>query len=83
MITVPFAQVAAPTLELTSPEDGLSVENGAIPVRGTATDATSVSISAAYLGPPPASPHPRPPPDPAAVPASPVTLADDGTSARR
>ena len=44
---------AAPTLELTSPEDGLSVANGAIPVRGTTTDATSVSMSAAYVGPAP------------------------------
>ncbi len=79
VITVPFAQVAAPTLELTSPEDGLSVENGAIPVRGTTTDATSVSVSAAYLGPPPGKPAASAAPTPAAVPASPVTLADDGT----
>ncbi len=80
VITVPFAQVAAPTLELSSPEDGLSVENGAIPVRGTTTDATSASMSAAYLGPSPGQVD-TPATTPAAVPAAPVALADDGTFA--
>lgn len=78
VITVPFAQVAAPTLELTSPEDGLSVENGAIPVRGTTTDATSVSMSAVYVGLAPGQAT-TPPPSPAAIPAATVKLADDGT----
>jgi cytoskeleton protein RodZ len=82
VITVPFAQVAAPTLELTSPEDGLSVENGAIPVRGTTTDATSVSVSAAYLGTAPGQPAPgSAAPTPPAVPAADVELADDGSFA--
>jgi cytoskeletal protein RodZ len=78
VITVPFAQVAAPTLELTSPEDGLSVANGAIPVSGTTTDATSLSMSAAYVGPAPgqaASPETTP----AAIPPTAVELADDGS----
>ncbi len=78
VITVPFAQVAAPTLELTSPEEGLSVENGAIPVRGSTTDATSVSVSAIYTGPAPGQVAP-PSPTPAAIPAATVTLADDGS----
>lgn len=82
VITVPFAQVAAPTLELASPEDGLSVENGAIPVSGSTTDATSVTISAAYLGPPPGQPAPgSPAPTPPSIPPAAVKLADDGTFA--
>jgi cytoskeletal protein RodZ len=76
VITVPFAQVAVPVLELTSPENGLSVANGAIPVRGTATDATSVSVSAAYVGPAPGQAAPAV--TPAAIPPSEVELGDDG-----
>ena len=80
VITVPFTQVAAPTLELASPEDGLSVENGAIPVRGTTTDATTVSMSAAYLGPAPGQAT-GPTTTPAALAPATVKLADDGTFA--
>ena len=78
VITVPFAQIAAPTLELTSPENGLSVENGAIPVRGRTTDATSVSMSAVYVGPAPGQ-ETAPATTPAALPPAAVELADDGT----
>ncbi len=80
VITVPFAQVAAPTLELTSPEDGLSVANGAIPVRGKTTDATSTTVAAAYVGPAPGQAKP-PAPKPAAIPATKVDLAPDGSFA--
>ena len=80
VITVPFAQVAAPTLEITSPEDGVSVENGAIPVRGTTRDAISVSLSAAYVGPAPGAGD-APEATPAAIPPALVDLADDGTFA--
>lgn len=80
VITVPFTQVAAPTLELTSPEAGLSVANGAIPVRGTTTDATSVSMSAVYLGPAPGQAT-APSTTPAAIPPATVKQADDGTFA--
>ncbi len=78
VITVPFAQLAAPTLELASPEAGLSVANGAIPVRGKTTDATSVSMSAVYVGPAPGQAT-APSPNPASIPPAPVKLADDGT----
>jgi cytoskeletal protein RodZ len=83
VITVPFAQVAAPTLDLTSPEDGLSVENGAIPVRGTTTDATSVTVTAAYLGPAPGEPTEAPSAAPSPSPVTPATveLAEDGSFA--
>lgn len=80
VIKVPFAQVAAPTLELTSPEEGLSVENGAIPVKGTATDATSVSVSAGYVGPAPGQPAaPTAAPTPKPIPSATVKLAEDGS----
>ena len=78
VITVPFAQVAAPTLELTSPEDGLSVENGAIPVSGVATDATEVTVEAAYVGPAEGEPTASAAPTPNPIPAEPVELAEDG-----
>ncbi len=85
VISVPFAQVAAPTLELASPEEGLSVENGAIPVRGTATDATSMSVAATYVGPAPGQPvQPSDLPDPGSDPArSPSTWPTTARSPRR
>jgi hypothetical protein len=80
-ITVPFLVIEAPTLTVDQPAEGASYENGAIPVAGRATNAQSVVVSAAYVGPsgPPAadgaaSPAPPSLPDPVTVP-----VADDGT----
>ena len=80
-ITVPFLVIEAPTLTVDQPAEGTSFENGAIPVAGRATNAASVVVSAAYLGPsvPPgsaagATPAPPPVPDPITV-----VVADDGT----
>ena len=92
LITVPFSPVVAPTLAVDSPADGATFQNGAIPVAGHATDATTVSVAAAYLGPPPGAP-PAPSATPARASASPaatartpapaapvvVTPADDGS----
>jgi cytoskeletal protein RodZ len=50
-ITVPFSVVQAPTLTVDQPSDGITVENGAIPVQGGTTNATTVTVSASYLGP--------------------------------
>ncbi len=50
-ITVPFSVVQAPTLTVDQPGDGITVENGAIPVQGRTTNATTVTISATYVGP--------------------------------
>ncbi|HEX8939258.1 MAG TPA: helix-turn-helix domain-containing protein [Candidatus Limnocylindrales bacterium] len=71
-ITVPFSIVQAPTLTVDSPADGATFENGAIPVQGTTTDATTVTISAAYLGLPPATGGTPAPPAPSATPAHPA-----------
>jgi Uncharacterized protein conserved in bacteria len=80
-ITVPFLAIETPTLTVDQPSDGASFENGAIPVAGRATNATSVVVSAAFVGssgPPPVAGQatPAPPPVPASVT---VPVADDGT----
>jgi len=69
-ITVPFLQVEAPTLSVDQPADGASFANGAIPIAGKATNATSVVVAAKWLGssgPPGAAgqPTPAPPAKPA------------------
>jgi cytoskeletal protein RodZ len=92
LITVPFSPVVAPTLAVDSPADGATFQNGAIPVAGHATDATSVNVAAAYVGPPPgAAPAASAAPtraspgaaSPAPTPSTPapvvVTPADDGS----
>jgi cytoskeletal protein RodZ len=71
-ITVPFLEAEAPRLGVDQPAEGATYENGAIPVEGTATNATSVVMTASYLGPadgtaaggkatpaPPANPKPE------------------------
>lgn len=61
-ITVPFLVIEAPTLTVDSPADGAQFENGAIPVKGTTSNATTVSVSAIQTatadGTPIASPGP-------------------------
>ena len=79
-ITVPFLVVEAPTLTVDQPADGASFENGAIPVAGHATNATSVVVTAKYVSPsgPPGSGGATPAP-PATPPSVTVPVADDGT----
>ena len=80
VIVVPSRAIEAPTLTLDQPADGTTFENGAIPVHGTAVNATSVSIAATFEGPvtgaPVASPVASSPPGPAPIT---VNVADDGT----
>ncbi len=64
VITVPTSPVEAPALALDSPADGATVENGAIPVKGNATNATEVTIEAVYTGPAPGQPQPQATPSP-------------------
>ena len=45
------SQIEAPTLTVDQPAEGASFENGAIPVAGKTTNASTVVVSAAYLGP--------------------------------
>jgi len=82
-ITVPFLVSEAPTLTVDSPAEGAQFQNGAIPVKGSTTNAKSVSVSA-YLGKP-ADGAPAASPSPAASAAAPdvgpitVDVAPDGS----
>ena len=78
IITVPVPVIEAPTLTVTSPNDGAAVTNGAIPVQGV-TSGSSVTVSATYLGP-----ITPPVPGASAVPVSTpapkqMTVATDGS----
>jgi cytoskeletal protein RodZ len=92
VIMVPFPVIEAPTLTVDSPTDGVTVENGAIPVSGRTTNAETVTVVATWLGPadgttpsPSPSPSPLDPASPMPSPAAPalptwtVEPADDGT----
>ena len=80
VLTVPFAEIEVPTLTVDQPADGSTVENGAIPVQGKTTNATSVAVTARYDGPPDGAPAAAPgasaPPAPA--PAT-VPVGEDGS----
>ena len=89
-ITVPLPAFQTATLNVDQPTDGATFQNGAIPVQGSTTNAASVTVSAAYVGPvgaatvartptPGTSPSASPSPTPAAPAAQTVTPATDGT----
>jgi cytoskeletal protein RodZ len=71
VITVPYPVIEAPGLALDSPADGAVFTNGAIPIRGQATNAVSVTISAAPAPGSTASPAPSPMASPPASPSGP------------
>jgi hypothetical protein len=81
-ITVPFLVIEAPTLVVDSPAAGSLFENGAIPVTGRTTNATSVTVAAKWLGPvegqPVESPDASPPPPPTVASVS-VDVNEDGS----
>jgi len=86
-ITVPFLVIEAPTLTVDSPAEGAQFENGAVPIKGMTTNATSVAVSANLVGAVPGQPAASPSPgaSPAASPAAPtigplnVDVAEDGS----
>jgi hypothetical protein len=51
VIRVPFVVFVAPTVTVDQPADGATFENGAIIVHGVTTNATTVVVSARYVGP--------------------------------
>ena len=82
-ITVPFNVVEAPTLTVDSPAEGAQFENGAIPVKGSTTNAKTVAISA-YLtgaadGAPATSPRPSGPAGAPDVGPQTVNVDSDGS----
>lgn len=84
VITVPFAAVQAPTLTVTQPVDGATYSNGAIPIAGMTTNASSVSIVAERVtGSPTGSPGPShgpaSTPKPSATPRPAATPKPSGT----
>ena len=81
VITVPVRDDRGADADVDQPADGTTFENGAIPVQGTATNATTVTVAATYDGPVDgaagrrdARRAARPAPAPITVP-----VADDGT----
>jgi cytoskeletal protein RodZ len=80
-ITVPFLEAEAPRLGVDQPAEGATYENGAIPVQGSATNATSVVMTAAYLGPAEGAPAGgKSSPAPPALPKpETVAVGDDGS----
>lgn len=89
-ITVPFLVIETPTLSVDQPSEGATFENGAIPIQGRATNATSVVVRASYAGsveppgqaaPPDAAPSDAPPSAAPPGPPAPVTVpvGADGT----
>jgi cytoskeletal protein RodZ len=80
-VPLPFADIEAPRLTIDQPAEGATFENGAIPVQGTTTNATNVTVSATFDGPPagaPAAPAVSPPPAPSPVS---VPVDEDGAFA--
>jgi cytoskeletal protein RodZ len=51
VITVPFRELEAPNLTFDQPADNTTVQNGAIRLQGTASNATQVLITTTYEGP--------------------------------
>jgi hypothetical protein len=81
IISVPFSVVQAPTLAIDQPAEGATFENGAIPVAGTLSNATSVVVSASYLGPADGEPVPAEPAPAAPSAPAPKTAEVDGNGA--
>jgi Helix-turn-helix domain/Glucodextranase, domain B len=85
VITVPFLVFQAPTLVVTQPVEGTTYGNGAIAIEGTTTNATTVTVQAAFMGsdvaasgPPPAA-TPGASPGPTPSPGTTVDVAADGS----
>ena len=63
-ITVPFLVIEAPTLAVDSPAEGAQFENGAIPIRGSTSNAATVTIQAVQTKNADGTPIATPPPPP-------------------
>ena len=81
VITVPFLVSESPTLTVNSPADGSQFENGSIPVKGSTTNATSVSVSAVMTATADGTPVTTPPPTPDSSGAPAGSTAPDTTVA--
>jgi len=79
VINVPISAIVTPGLTIEQPAEGASFENGAILVKGSATDATQVTVTAKFNGPATSTTGSKPPPTPAAPPPQTGTVGTDGT----
>ena len=82
-ITVPFLVIEAPTLGVDSPAEGAQFQNGAIPVRGTTSNAATVTVKAIQTKDANGKPVATLPPPPSAAPgasASPGASGSPGAS---
>ncbi|MBA2380884.1 MAG: helix-turn-helix domain-containing protein [Chloroflexi bacterium] len=81
VMTVPISQIQAPSVTVDQPAEGTTFENGAIPVQGTAGNATTVRIVATYDGAVTGAPASSAPPvvPSAGPPAITVSVASDGS----
>jgi cytoskeletal protein RodZ len=77
-VPLPFADIEAPRLTVQQPADGATFANGTIPVQGTTTNATSVSVAATFDGPAVGAPATAASPPPVPAPVT-VPVDDDGT----
>ena len=79
VINVPISVIVTPALTLDQPADGATFQNGAILVQGTATNATQVTVSAAFSGAVSTPAGSKPAPTPSPPPAQTATVGSDGT----
>ena len=69
VITVPINEAEAPAVTIDQPAEGTTFENGAIPIQGSAVNATTVTVTASLVGPAPGDPGgATPPPKPSTAP---------------
>ncbi len=78
VINVPISAIVTPSLAIDQPAEGAKVENGAILVQGSATNATQVTVTAAFAGTVGTPAGTKPPPTPATPPAQTGTVGGDG-----
>jgi cytoskeletal protein RodZ len=79
VINVPISVIVTPGLTLDQPAEGATFQNGAILVQGSVTNATQVTVSAAFSGPASSTTGTKPPPTPAPPPTQTATVGTDGT----
>jgi cytoskeletal protein RodZ len=79
VINVPISSTVTPALTLDQPADNATFQNGAILIQGSATNATQVSVSAAFSGPVSTQTGSKPAPTPAPPPTQSATVGADGS----
>lgn len=79
VINVPISATVTPALTLDQPADNATFQNGAILVQGSATNATQVTVSAAFSGSVSSPAGTKAPPSPAPPPTQTATVGAGGT----